>query len=715
MYSKPDSRKKFLLLDHISEAYNILSKKYGRGLHFVIAGDTNDLRLDTILSLSPNFRQIVQDWTRLNPPAILDPVLTTLSNYYQVPECLNPLDPDPDKNGKPSDHKIVLVKPVNIINNRSARKFREVKVRPFTRSGMEKMKSWFIDQSWEEVFQAKSAHEKANIFQNLLIKALDDFLPEKTRKISSDDQVWITHKLKMLDRKRKRIFHKERRSEKWKHLNKLFKQEMKTAKAQFYKNTIADLKTKSPGQWYSALKRITSSDQQNEQLNIEEISHLPDQEQAEIIAEKFSFIPNGYDALQTEDISVPPFSDDDIPQFHPSQVWLRLTQLKTNKATFPGDFPARLIKQFAAYIAEPLTDIINTGVRQGEYPQLYKFEVCTPVPKSYPTLTTSQVRNISGLLTFDKIMESLISELIISDMSESVDPSQYGNQRGVSIQHYLINMVHRILTALDNNSRRQTFAVVANLIDWNNAFPRQCPKLGIESFMRNGVRPALIPVLISYFQDREMTVKWHGCKSVPRKVKGGGPQGATIGLLEYLSQSNDNANCVSESDRFKFIDDLSALEIVNLLTVGICSFNLKQQVPNDVPEHNQYIPPENLQSQTWLNNINEWTLKQKMLINEKKTKCMIFNYTDKYQFTTRLSVNDNPIEVINSTRLLGTILQDNLSWDMNTAELVRKGNARMQLLRKVSSFCTDYEELKNIYILYVRSILEQSAIVWHSF
>ena len=77
-------------------------------------------------------------------------------------------------------------------------------------------------------------------------------------------------------------------------------------------------------------------------------------------------------------------------------------------------------------------------------------------------------------------------------------------------------------------------------------------------------------------------------------------------------------------------------------------------------------------------------------------------------------MNDNPIEVINSTRLLGTILQNNLSWDLNTAELVRKVNAGMELLRKVSSFCTDYEELMNIYILYVRSILEQSATVWHS-
>jgi hypothetical protein len=216
----------------------------------------------------------------------------------------------------------------------------------------------------------------------------------------------------------------------------MFKQEVKSAKAQFYKKTVADLKNKSPGQWYSVLKRITSRDQRNELINIDEISHLPDQEQAEIIAEKFSSIQNQYDPLKKEDIDIPKCSEKDIPQFHPAQVWLLLAQLKTNKATVHGDFPATLIKQFAAYIAEPLTDIINTSVRRGEYPQLYKFEVCTPVPKCYPTQTTSQVRNISGLLTFDKIAEKLISELIISDMSESVDPSQYGSQNGVSIQHF---------------------------------------------------------------------------------------------------------------------------------------------------------------------------------------------------------------------------------------------------------------------------------------
>ena len=201
--------------------------------------------------------------------------------------------------------------------------------------------------------------------------------------------------------------------------------------------------------------------------------------------------------------------------------------------------------------------------------------MCTPVPKVQPTQSTAQLRNISGLLNSDRVYEKLIAQLIISDMEAKLDPAQFGNQKGISIQHYLIQMLHRILSMLDNNSKGDVFAVVANLVDWNNAFPRQCPKLGIESFQKNGVRPSLIPVLVNYFQDRKMSVKWHGCCSVPKKINGGGPQGATLGLLEYMSQSNHSADCVDVKDRFKFVDDLSILEIVNLLTVGITSFNMK--------------------------------------------------------------------------------------------------------------------------------------------
>ena len=403
--------------------------------------------------------------------------------------------------------------------------------------------------------------------------------------------------------------------------------------------SVAELKKKKPGQWYSCLKKMTSYDQLKDDLPVvDDISHLSDQQQAEVIAAKFASIQNEYQTIQKDDIVVPHFEESQIPEFHSSQVWFVLSRLDTNKATVPGDIPAKLIKQFAAYLAEPLTDIFNSGLRRGEYPDIYKFEVCTPVPKSHPVQNTSQLRNISGLLNFDRVYEKLIGQLIVGDMEAKLDPAQFGNQRGISIQHYLIQMLHEILLVLDNNSKGDIFAVVANLIDWNNAFPRQCPTLGVQSFLENGVRPSLIPLLINYFEDRQMSVKWRGCRSVPKNIKGGGPQGATLGLLEYLSQSNHSADCVPVKDRFKFVDDLTILEVVNLLTIGLSSFNLKQQVPTDVPTHNQIIPAENLKSQEWLDTIDDWTDRQQMMINTKKTKTMIFNFTDNSQFTTRLEI-----------------------------------------------------------------------------
>ena len=111
-----------------------------------------------------------------------------------------------------------------------------------------------------------------------------------------------------------------------------------------------------------------------------------------------------------------------------------------------------------------------------------------------------------------------------------------------------------------------------------------------------------------------------GASLRPKKINGGGPQGATIGILEYLSQSNNNADWIEDNDKFKFVDDLTILEIVDLLTVGLTSYNIKQHVPSDIPVHNQFIHPQNLKSQQWLQDINAWTIKQKMLLNQKKTK-----------------------------------------------------------------------------------------------
>jgi hypothetical protein len=121
-----------------------------------------------------------------------------------------------------------------------------------------------------------------------------------------------------------------------------------------------------------------------------------------------------------------------------------------------------------------------------------------------------------------------------------------------------------------------------------------------------------------------MSVRWHEVTSSQRPLSGSGPQGSTLGLLEYISQSNDNTEGIPPDMKYKWLDDLSTLEIVNLLTIGISSYNIRSHVPSDVPVHNGFVEAKNLQTQQHLENIASWTEKRQMKLNYKKSCAMIF-------------------------------------------------------------------------------------------
>ena len=118
----------------------------------------------------------------------------TLSSFYQEPLYLCPLDADINKKGTKSDHRIPLVRPINTINNKSLRTTRHIVSRPITSSGLEQMKEWLVNESWENVYSCESCHEKASVFQPSLLEKFCLLFPEKTRKINSDDQPWMTGK-----------------------------------------------------------------------------------------------------------------------------------------------------------------------------------------------------------------------------------------------------------------------------------------------------------------------------------------------------------------------------------------------------------------------------------------------------------------------------------------------------------------------------------------
>ena len=197
-------------------------------------------------------------------------------------------------------------------------------------------------------------------------------------------------------------------------------------------------------------------------------------------------------------------------------------------------------------------------------------------------------------------------------------------------------------------------------------------------------------------------------------LPGGGPQGGTLGIEEYLSQSNDNVDFLGEEERFKFIDDLSILEVINLISIGLASYNCQNHVPSDIATDNLYLDQANTRSQSDLNKLEKWTDNKQMKLNTEKTQYMLFNFSRNYQFNTRFSLNGTKIDQVHQTKLLGLVLRDDLKWKANTDELARRAYSRMIILRNLYKFDVPVDDLLEIYVLYIRSVVEQSAVVWHS-
>ena len=103
-----------------------------------------------------------------------------------------------------------------------------------------------------------------------------------------------------------------------------------------------------------------------------------------------------------------------------------------------------------------------------------------------------------------------------------------------------------------------------------------------------------------------------------------------------------------------------------------------------------------------------------MVLKEKKSKSMIFNFSRKLQFTTNLKIKGETLEVVDEAKLLGTIISNDLKWNKNTDKLVKNANKRMKMLHVAAKFINNNQDLVYLYKTFVRSVLEVSAVVWHS-
>ena len=188
-------------------------------------------------------------------------------------------------------------------------------------------------------------------------------------------------------------------------------------------------------------------------------------------------------------------------------------------------------------------------------------------------------------------------------------------------------------------------------------------------------------------------------------MPGGGPAGTTLGLLMFVVLVNDTANPGPprnwgvlltqplrarkplEMTHGKLIDDASIAEAIDMNSV--LSPQPESYWTRPVTWRERYelaVPAPLNKSSAELARMTEFADAHFMKINHKKTKVVMFNPRRRgIDFKPDVRLRNNPLDVIDHTRLVGFVLSDNLYREQNTESIVNRAYAKVWILRRVKA------------------------------
>jgi hypothetical protein len=257
---------------------------------------------------------------------------------------------------------------------------------------------------------------------------------------------------------------------------------------------------------------------------------------------------------------------------------------------------------------------------------------------------------------------------------------QSGFIPGYSTTHQLVELYHNILLALDNKEMTSiTFA------DVSKAFDRVWIRGLILKLERYGVKGELLCWLKSYLSNRCQRVIIKDAISSVGELKAGVPQGSVLGPLLFLIFINDIADDMLGLGRL-FADDTS---------IGHTAHDentLKNMINID------------------LKYIQKWSKRWLVKFNPSKTDIMVFSANNQ-QNDLIFDFNSTLIQTVNTHKHLGVIFSCDCKWTKHINTIIERASKQLNILRKLK-FKLNRQYLENIYITFIRPILEYGSEVW---